>query len=41
MKNQIKKLIAEHVKKMRRTPSWTGENDYVVEKIMKLIEKKG
>ena len=40
MKNQIKKLIAEHVKKMRRTRSWTGENDYVVEKIMKLIEKK-
>ena len=40
MKNQIKKLIAEHVKKMRRTMSWTGENDYVVEKIMKLIEKK-
>ena len=41
MKNQVKKLIAEHVKKMRRTMSWTGENDYVVEKIMKLIEKKG
>ena len=41
MKTQIKKLIAEHVKKMRRTMSWTGENDYVVEKIMKLIEKKG
>ena len=41
MKNQIKKLIAEHVKKMRRTMSWTGENDYVVEKIIKLIEKKG
>ena len=41
MKNQIKKLIAEHVKKMRRTMSWTGAKDYVVEKIMKLIEKKG
>ena len=40
MKGQIKKLIAEHVKRMRRQMSWTGENDYVVEKIMKLIEKK-
>ena len=40
MKNQIKKLIAEHVKRMRRQMSWTGENDYVVEKIMKIIEKK-
>ena len=39
MKNQIKKLIAEHVKRMRRTMSWTGENDVVVEKIMKIIEK--
>jgi len=40
MKNQIKKLIAEHVKRMRRQMSWTGENDVVVEKIMKIIEKK-
>tara|TARA_A100001391_G_scaffold123758_1_gene84313 strand:+ start:156 stop:281 length:126 start_codon:yes stop_codon:yes gene_type:complete len=41
MRNKIKKLIAEHVKKMRRSMSWSGENDYVVEKIMKIIEKKG
>jgi|TARA_R100000027_G_scaffold47152_1_gene35967 hypothetical protein len=40
MKNQIKKLIAEHVNRMRRQMSWTGENDVVVEKIMKIIEKK-
>ena len=39
MKSKIKKLIAEHVKRMRRQMSWTGENDVVVEKIMKIIEK--
>ena len=39
MKNKIKKLITEHVKKMRRQMHWTGENDYVVKEIMKIIEK--
>tara|TARA_B100002019_G_scaffold37766_2_gene31588 strand:+ start:1343 stop:1468 length:126 start_codon:yes stop_codon:yes gene_type:complete len=39
VKSKIKKLIAEHVRRMRRQMSWTGENDVVVEKIMKIIEK--
>ena len=40
MKDKIKRLIEKHVKKCRRQMSWTGENDNVVEKIMKIIEKK-
>ena len=38
METKIKKLIADHVKRMRRSMSWTGENDYVVKKIMKIIK---
>jgi len=41
MENRIKKLIADHVKQMRRTMSWSGENDIVVKKIMKIIKKTG
>ena len=39
MKEKIKRLIEKHVDMMRRTFSWNGENDKVVEKIMKIIEK--
>ena len=39
MKEKIKRLIERHVKRCRRQMSWTGENDAVVEKIMKIIEK--
>ena len=39
MESKIKKLIEKHVDMMRRTYSWNGENDKVVEKIMKIIEK--
>ena len=39
MKEKIKRLIEKHVDRMRRTYSWNGENDIVVEKIMKIIEK--
>lgn len=41
METKIKKLIADHVKRMRRSMSWTGENDYVVKKIMKIIKENG
>jgi len=39
MKEKIKSLIEKHVKKCRRQMSWSGENDHVVEKIMKIIKK--
>jgi|TARA_B100001094_G_C17918374_1_gene664686 hypothetical protein len=41
MENKIKKLIADHVKKCRRQMSWSGENDIVVQKIMKIIKETG
>jgi hypothetical protein len=40
MKDKIKRLIEKHVKQCRRQMSWSGENDVVVEKIMKIIQKK-
>ena len=39
-KEEIKKLLKKHVKEVRTNIPWTGENDVVVEKIMKIIEKK-
>tara|TARA_R100000951_G_scaffold109073_1_gene105808 strand:+ start:917 stop:1042 length:126 start_codon:yes stop_codon:yes gene_type:complete len=41
MKNKIKKLIVDHVKQCRRQMSWSGENDIVVQKIMKIIKETG
>ena len=35
----VEEMIKKHVDRMRRTYSWNGENDKVVEKIMKIIEK--
>jgi len=37
MERKIKKLITDHVKQMRRSMSWSGENDIVVKKIMKIL----
>tara|TARA_B100000073_G_scaffold52650_1_gene38816 strand:+ start:709 stop:834 length:126 start_codon:yes stop_codon:yes gene_type:complete len=39
MKEKIKRLIEKHVKRCRRQMSWSGENDIVVEEIMKIIKK--
>jgi hypothetical protein len=41
MERKIKKLITDHVKQMRRSMPWSGENDIVVKKIMKIIKETG
>ena len=41
MESKIKKLLADHVKNIRRQMSWSGENDAVVKKIMKIIKETG
>ena len=41
MERKIKKLITDHVKQMRRSMSWSGENDIVVKKIMQIIKETG
>ena len=38
-REEIKKLIKEHVKKIRRSIPWSGENDLVTKKIMKLFRE--
>ena len=38
-KEEIKKLLKEHVKQIRRNIPWSGENDLVTKKIMKLFRK--
>jgi len=38
-KEEIKKLIKEHVKYCRTNIPWTGENDLVTKKIIKLFRK--
>ena len=38
-KEEIKKLLKEHVKKVRRNIPWSGENDLVTKKIIKLFRK--
>ena len=35
----VEKLIKEHVKEVRTNIPWTGENDLVTKKIMKLFRK--
>jgi hypothetical protein len=40
MESKIKNLIREHVKNMRRSYWWLGENEDVVKKIMKIIKEK-
>ena len=37
-KEEIKKLIKEHVKEVRTNIPWSGENDAVAKKIMKLFK---
>ena len=38
-KEEIKKLIKEHVKEIRTNIPWSGENDLVTKKIIKLLRK--
>ena len=38
-KEEIKKLIKEHVKTCRTNIPWFGENDLVTKKIIKLFRK--
>ena len=38
-KEEIKKLIKEHVKEIRTNIPWSGENDLVTKKIMQLFRK--
>jgi len=38
-KEEIKKLIKDHVESMRRNIPWTGENDLVTKKIINLFRK--
>ena len=38
-KEEIKKLIKEHVKKVRTNIPWTGETDLLTKKIMQLFRK--
>ena len=38
-KEEIKKLIKDHVKEIRTNIPWTGENDLVTKKIMKLFKE--
>ena len=38
-KEEIKKLIKEHVKKVRTKIPCTGENDLITKKIMQLFRK--
>ena len=38
-KEEIKKLIKEHVKEIRTNIPWAGENDLVTKKIIKLFRK--
>tara|TARA_B100001778_G_C18207193_1_gene458367 strand:- start:224 stop:370 length:147 start_codon:yes stop_codon:yes gene_type:complete len=38
-KEEIKKLIKEHVKEIRTNIPWSGENDLITKKIMKLFRK--
>ena len=38
-KEEIKKLLKEHVKVVRANILWSGENDLVTKKIMKLFRK--
>lgn len=38
-KEEIKKLLKEHVKEVRTNIPWTGENDLVTKKIIKLFRK--
>ena len=38
-KEEIKKLIKEHVKDCRTNIPWSGENDLVTKKIIKLFRK--
>ena len=40
VKDKIKKMITEHVKRMRRQMSWSGENDHVVDKIYNLLKEE-
>ena len=35
----VEKLIKEHVKEVRTNIPWTGENDLVTKKIMKLFKE--
>ena len=37
-KLKVKKLLEEHVKEVRTNIPWTGENDLVTKKIMKLFK---
>jgi hypothetical protein len=34
---ELKRILNEHVKQMRRQLPWSGESDHVVKKIMKLF----
>ena len=36
-REEIKKLLKEHVKQIRRSIPWSGENDAVAKKIIKLF----
>ena len=38
-KEEIKKLIKDHVKEIRTNIPWSGENDLVTKKIMQLFRK--
>ena len=38
-KEEIKKLLKEHVKEVRTNIPWSGENDLITKKIMKLFRK--
>ena len=40
MKDRLQKLMKEHVESCRRNIPWDGENNAVVEKILKLFDNK-
>ena len=40
VKGKIKEILREHVKNVRRSYWWKGENEEVAERILKIIKEK-
>jgi hypothetical protein len=40
MKSKIKEVLRDHVKSVRRSYWWKGENEEVAKKILKIIKEK-
>jgi hypothetical protein len=40
MKGKIKEILREHVKNVRRSYWWKGENEEVAKRILKIIKEK-